>query len=270
MRGHVDSSFARIALADHRADAASRSAQAERWSAACSGTRCVSRYPFRPSHGHPVGDASGRDGVRIGRDLLAAAARLANGRGVGPPTSRTAAPVARRGPDRLGPGLHGQFFNRGQKGGAATGPNPTDRGRLGTKRHLITDRHGIPLAFLLTGANVHDSVPFEELLDAVPPVAGKRGQPRRRPDKLHADKAYDHQRCRRACLRRRIKPRIARRGRETSQKLGRHRWVIERSFAWLNKFRRLTIRYERRLDMHHAFTSLACSLICLRALAGRF
>jgi transposase len=48
------------------------------------------------------------------------------------------------------------------------------------------------------------------------------------------------------------------------------RWVIERSFAWFNKFRRLTIRYERRLDMHHAFTSIACSIICLRAFAGRF
>jgi transposase len=132
------------------------------------------------------------------------------------------------------------------------------------------DRHGMPLAFLLTGGNVHDSVPFEELLDAVPPVAGKRGQRRRRPDKLHADKAYDHRRCRGACLRRRIKQRIARCGLETSQKLGRHRWVIERSFEWLKKFRRLTIRYERRLDMHHAFTSLACSSICLRALARRF
>ncbi|MDQ2762195.1 MAG: IS5 family transposase [Pseudomonadota bacterium] len=157
-----------------------------------------------------------------------------------------------------------------KKGGEATGPNPTDRGRPGTKRHLITDRRGIPLAFLLTGANVHDSLPFDKLLDAVPPVAGKRGRPRHRPDKLHADKAYDHRRCRRACHRRRIKSRIARRGVETSQKLGRHRWVIERSFAWFNRFRRLTIRYERRLDIHQAFTSIACSLICLRALQERF
>ncbi len=166
--------------------------------------------------------------------------------------------------------MRGQLLHRRQKRGAATGPNPTDRGRPGTKRHLITDRRGIPLAFALTGAHVHDSVPFEELLDAVPHVGGKRGRPRRRPDKLHADKAYDHRRCRRACHRRRIKPRIARRGVETSQKLGRHRWVVERSFAWFNKFRRLTIRYERRLDIHHAFTSLACSLICLRSLEGWF
>jgi transposase len=135
---------------------------------------------------------------------------------------------------------------------------------------VITDRRGIPLGFVLTGANVHDSVPFETLIDAVPPIPGKRGRPRRRPNKLHADKAYDHRRCRDACRRRRMRPRIARRGVDTSQKLGRYRWVIERTFAWFNKLRRLTIRYERRLDIHHAFTSLACSLICLNALARRF
>jgi transposase len=135
---------------------------------------------------------------------------------------------------------------------------------------LITDRRGTPLAFLLTGANVHDSVPLEKLLDGIAPIGGARGRPRRRPDKLHADKAYDHRRCRRACIKRGIKPRIARRGVETSQKLGQHRWVVERSFAWLNRFRRLTIRYERRIDMHHAFTALACSIICMRAIERRF
>lgn len=134
----------------------------------------------------------------------------------------------------------------------------------------MTDRHGIPLAFLLTGANTHDSKPFDALLDAIPPVRGKRGRPRRRPAKLHADKAYDARRCRQACRRRGIKPRIARRGVDTGQKLGRHRWVVERSFAWINRFRRLAIRYERRIDIHHAFTSLACALICLRKLGKGF
>jgi transposase len=157
-----------------------------------------------------------------------------------------------------------------RKGGGAVGPNPTDRGKAGTKRHLVTDRRGIPLAVLLTAANVHDSVPFEELLDAVPPVAGQPGRRRRRPDKLHGDKAYDHRRCRQGCRCRRIKPRIARRGVESNRKLGRHRWVIERTFAWLSRFRRLAIRYERRLDLHHAFTTIACSLICLNALQGGF
>jgi len=101
-------------------------------------------------------------------------------------------------------------------------------------------------------------------------VAGKRGRPRRRPDKLHADKAYDHRRCRTACRRRGIAPRIARRGIETSQRLGRHRWVVERTFAWFNRFRRLATRYERRIDIHYAFTAIARSLVCLNALAGRF
>ena len=77
-------------------------------------------------------------------------------------------------------------------GGAATGPNPTDRGKPGSKRHLVVDRQGIPLAVLLTAANVHDSVVLEEALDAVPPVRQPRGRPRRRPKKLHADKAYDY------------------------------------------------------------------------------
>jgi IS5 family transposase len=102
-------------------------------------------------------------------------------------------------------------------------------------------------------------------LDAVPGVRARgRGRPRKRPDKLHADKGYDHRRCRRECRARTIKPRIARRGVDSSAHLGKHRWVVERSFAWLARFRRLSIRYERRADLHLAFTTLACAVICLK------
>ena len=208
--------------------------------------------------------------MRFRRDMLAASARLAAGGCLGPAASGTAQSPARGRTHRLEPGLHRQRVDCSKKGGETTGPNPTDRGRPGTKRHLITDRRGIPLGFILTGANVNDSVPFEPMLDAVPPVTGKRGRPRRRPDKVHADKAYDHRRCRAACRRRNIMPRIARRGVDNSQRLGRHRWVIERTFAWINSFKRLSVRYERRVDIHYAFTAIACSLICLRALQGRF
>ena len=101
-------------------------------------------------------------------------------------------------------------------------------------------------------------------LDAVPGVRAKRrGRPRRRPARLHADKAYDRRRCRRECRARGIAPRIARRGIESSARLGRHRWIVERTFAWLARYRRLTIRYERRADIHLAFTTLACALVCL-------
>jgi transposase len=70
-------------------------------------------------------------------------------------------------------------------------------------------------------------------------------------------------RCRRALRRRGITPRIARRGIESSQRLGRHRYVVERSLAWLVGYRRLQVRYERRADILLGFVHLACALICL-------
>jgi transposase len=127
----------------------------------------------------------------------------------------------------------------------------------------VVDRRGTPLGVRLSPANRHDSLMLAATLDAVPGVRHGRGRPRRRPKKLHADKAYDHRRCRKECRARSIAPRIARRGVDTSERLGRHRWVVERTLAWLNRFRRLAIRYERRADIHEAFTLLGCALICL-------
>lgn len=156
-----------------------------------------------------------------------------------------------------------------QKGGTdatAVGPNPTDRGRPGPKRHLITDRQGTPRAVCLTGANRHDRMVFDQLLDLMPGIRTPSGRRRRRPRKGHADKAYDYPRCRTALRRRHMLVRIARRGGESPQRLGRHRWVVERTFAWLATFRRLTIRDERRRDIHEAFTLLGGALICWKTL----
>jgi transposase len=101
-------------------------------------------------------------------------------------------------------------------------------------------------------------------LDAVPGVrSGGRGRPRKRPAKLHADKAYDSRRCRKECRARGITPRIARKGIETSARLGRHRWVVERAFAWMDQFRRLATRYERRADIHTALNKIAAAIICM-------
>jgi transposase len=141
-----------------------------------------------------------------------------------------------------------------------------DRGRPGSKRHLLVDGNGTPLVAVLTGAEVHDSKIFEELVDGVEPVKGSRGRPRKRPEKLHADKGYDYQCCRRFLHRRGIKVRIARRAVESSQRLGRHRWVVERTLAWLSCYRRLCIRYERRADIHEAFLELGCALVCFNRL----
>jgi IS5 family transposase len=84
-----------------------------------------------------------------------------------------------------------------------------------------------------TAANGHDSMMFEELVDAIEPIRRPQGRARKRPKKLYADKAYDAKKCRQALRRRGIKGRIARKGKESGQRLGRHRWVVERTLAWL-------------------------------------
>jgi transposase len=158
---------------------------------------------------------------------------------------------------------------RAKRGGEATGPNPTDRGKPGSKYHVVIDQQGVPLAVRLSAANVHDSQLLEPLVDAIPPIwrpVGERGRPRRRPAKLHGDKGYDYPVLRRALRRRGITPRIARRGIESSERLGRYRWTVERTIAWLLCFRRLAVRYDRLAASVVAFLHLACALICLRFL----
>lgn len=115
-----------------------------------------------------------------------------------------------------------------------------------------------------TGAHINETTMLEEMIDAIPAIRQKCGRPRRRPAKLDADKGYDSLKNRQALHQRHILPRIARRRIESSQKLGRHRWVVERTLAWLNRFRRLKVRYERRADIHQAFLTLGCALICWR------
>jgi IS5 family transposase len=112
--------------------------------------------------------------------------------------------------------------------GELTGPNRLDRGKNGSKIHLITERTGLPLAVAISAANVHDSLALEPLVRSIPPIRSRRGPRRRRPGKLHGDKGYDYPHLRTFLRGRGIIPRIARRGIESSQRLGRHRWVVER------------------------------------------
>jgi transposase len=153
-----------------------------------------------------------------------------------------------------------------QKGGGKTGPSPVDRGRPGSKHHLLVDQSGIPLAFSVTGGNRHDITQLIPLVDAVPAIRGAAGRPRRRPDYLVADRGYDHDKYRRLLRQRGIKPMIARRQSEHGSGLGHTRWVVERTFAWLHNFKRLLVRYERRADIHRALLALGCCLVCFRRL----
>jgi IS5 family transposase len=148
-----------------------------------------------------------------------------------------------------------------------TGPNPVDRGKPGSKIHVLSDRAGIPLSVAVSAANTNDSYALKPLLRAIPAIKSRRGPRRRKPSKLHADKAYDHTDLRKWVRDRGITVRIARKGIESTTKLGRHRWVIERSIAWLFGYHRLTIRYDRYANHFCAFLTLAATLTCFKKLA---
>ena len=128
----------------------------------------------------------------------------------------------------------------------------------------MCDRAWLPLATTVSAANVNDHLRLEETLDAVPAVRQPIGRPRKRPGKLHADKGYDYRPCRQLLKHHGITARIARRGVDSSTRLGRHRYVIERCLQWITRFRRLTRRYERHSSHFAAFLAAACALICYR------
>lgn len=119
----------------------------------------------------------------------------------------------------------------------------------------------------VSAANTHDSKALKPLVKAIPAVRSRRGPRRRRPAKLRADKGYDYDDLRAWLRDRGITPRIARRGIESSERLGRYRWKIERTIAWLTGYRRLTIRYERISRYYTGFATLAAAITCYKKLA---
>jgi transposase len=146
------------------------------------------------------------------------------------------------------------------------GANPVDRGKPGSKLHLVCDGDGLPLAAVVTAANVNDTTMFQALVEDIPPIRTPAGRRRTRPVKVHADKSYDS-RANRTYLRRRgIKARIARRGIESSTRLGRHRWRVERSLSWLSCWRRLQVRWDRDAGRWFAFVLVACAVVCFNRL----
>jgi putative transposase len=169
--------------------------------------------------------------------------------------------------DRLGVASSGQRYRIGaRKRGDLTGKNPTDRGKLGTKRHLLVDGHGIPLSVTLSSANDHDKLHFPATLDA---RVVSRPSPKNHPQNLCADKGYDYADTRRSGQRRGYKVHIPRRGKpeQVPAKQKKHparRWVIERTNRWHNLFRRLKIRYEVHASNYLGFVQLASAIICFR------
>lgn len=165
-------------------------------------------------------------------------------------------------------GIARQRDRQSAKRGDLTGPNPTDRAKSGTKRHVLTDRRGIPVSLVVTGANVHDKRGIEATLDGIV-LRGARGP--RRPKHLCLDKGYDYEDTERAVRKRRITPHIRRRGEKPLIGCVRgkpRRWVVERTNSWHNQFRGLLIRWDRKGSHYDANCALACALITYRALSG--
>jgi transposase len=147
----------------------------------------------------------------------------------------------------------------------------------GSSLHVLTDGAGIPLVTVLTGAQVHDGQAAMDLVDGVW-VPRARGRPKQRPKALAADKGYDSREFRQELRRRGIRPSIPQRvwpGRR--RKPGRPpvlhpasaaRWIVERTHAWLDNWRRLVVRWERHAHLYLALVFIACFMTCLRRISG--
>jgi IS5 family transposase len=141
------------------------------------------------------------------------------------------------------------------------GANPVDHGKLGSKLYLVCDGSGLPLTAAVTAANVADVTMLAAVVGDIPPVRTPLGRRRRRPGKVYADKGYDSH-DNRAWLRRRgITPRIASGWVESSARLGRHRWRVERSLSWLSCWRRLQVRWDQDSGRWFAFVLLSCAVV---------
>jgi transposase len=160
---------------------------------------------------------------------------------------------------------------RSPKAGEKVGPNPTDRRKPGSKHHVIVDGQGTPLATIVTGANTPDVNMLTDLVEAIPPVRGKRGRPRHRPERVQGDRGYVSFKKRRWLKKKRIEPLIPRTYQDAhGSGLGKTRWVVERTLSWLHGMGRLRRRFDIRADIHQAWVDLAESLITWRKLQASF
>jgi len=159
-------------------------------------------------------------------------------------------------------------FCKAPEGGENTGPNPTDRRKSGSKHHILTDAHGIPLNATVTAANVNEVTQVLNVLVEKPAVGGKPGPNRELPDRLQGDAGYDSEPLRVLLRWLGITPVLPKKGRQHGSGLGKFRWYVERTIAWFHSYGRLRRRLDRLTEIQESFLRLASSLICLNFLTG--
>lgn len=154
-------------------------------------------------------------------------------------------------------------------GGGLIGPNPTDRGKAGTKRSVLVEADGGPLSLVVAGANVHDTKLLEATLEAI--VVERPEPTEEEPQHLCLDKAFDNPTGHSAAAKHGYQAHIRRIGEEKldASRQKRHparRWVVERTLAWLSKCRALLVRYDKKPANYLGLLQLACALLWLRRL----
>ncbi len=156
--------------------------------------------------------------------------------------------------------------------GKKCGPNPTDRAKKGVKRSLLTETHGVPIGLAVEGANRNDFKMMRETLESIPV---KRPKPtRQKPQGLCLDKGYDYDEARDLAKEFGYTVHIRPRG-EEAQALKREagfkarRWVVERTHSWMNRFRRILTRWEKKTENYLGLLHLVCAVITYRG-AGLF
>jgi transposase len=207
--------------------------------------------------------------------LLAAAYPLAARKGVASRFARAAGAAWQARAVEAVAWHYGRQFRGGKKGGRCVGITKVGKG---TKREIIVDRHGTPIAFVLESANVHEIKLAERVLQRVAVRGRGRGRCRKNPKRILADRAYDSAAFRRSLKKRHMVPVIPKRiykgPRGGCPRFRKHsgphgyklRFIVERTFAWLGNERRILVRYDRSIDAYEGFFTLACIKIALRKL----
>ncbi|MCW5967038.1 MAG: IS5 family transposase [Blastocatellales bacterium] len=161
------------------------------------------------------------------------------------------------------------WMGKARMGGDCIGPNPTDRGKNGTKKSLLTDGAGGPLAIIIAPANVNDHKLLEQTLDSI--VVERPKVTQIKPQHLCLDKAYDNKPSREIVKQHQYKDHTCRIGEEKLDQEGEkkhppRRYVVERTLAWLSRCRGLLIRYEKKSENYLAQLQFACALLWYRRL----
>lgn len=253
---------------DRAAIAGTESAPSGMPQSAGAGSGCDERHFVCAAHRLPV-ERARRDGYLLVQFGISALPGMGRCRGVRRFLAQRTDPIRRTQRHRLVVVVDGWRNDQGPVGGVKkTGANPTDRGKQGVKRSLLTEAAGIPIAVAIDGANRHDMKLVSHTLAG---IMTKRPVPsRRKPQGLCLDKGYDFDEVRDIVRAFGFTAHIHARGEEAraiKHEAGfkARRWVVERTHSWMNCFRRILVRWEKLPETFIAMLHLACGIITWRA-----